>query len=1005
MSLTTMGSLTILPDTPTAWTFAGSLSSKGGADTKTSDDSLDMPAQHPLDKDTLPDLPSTTSISSIVSAGSAEDGLADAVGSSSTLNTCSEEIMDTLAFTELLTRSMTSNQSQSSSSSSSPPLCDSAWSSTITTTKPDASSTGASGTSSTTRTTRRMAVLQREKEQKNTMVEADTKSVGNFANHPVSRSAPSAPVQSSIGPDRYNKPLPKLPPPPTTTTTATTCSPPPTMNTTTATTVDTRTASATTPTTPMTMATTPSNSVTATPLPTPTPNAAAIYFPPTMSALHQKRRKLKRHAQRVPRPKNCFMLYRSKILPAIMAEWGGLVNNRILSKIAAERWKKGESEEVRRYYQQLAKQGNEEHRRIHPDYKYTAPPSSSLLSSSHDAEKKGKEWLGEDENEEEEDIDEKEGDHDYGEEEEEEQDNDEDNDGAVDCNRGDLDQDLYMQSILEADLINNEDSDVFVPVKVSSVRRVTTPASASVFAYITSTADGDFLGGVPLIAPLSVLGSKAIVTSPYTASPTTLTAAASSSAFSSMIPGPIPAPETMATDTTSFSYFSSLSPSSIYGLAQAPAVDHSGGLLTFDNSSATTLVDLHTDASLQPLWSTLSFGDMLDSNRSWNAAAALGHRGSSSGNGDCFLKPQRNDGHGIKMQDATTSTETKSEVMVPWPSFPATTMMMSAAANSNIHNSNSISNNQAHVKQPMKTMIPSTATDARWLQSSPQDPLQVLHNMYQLYNTDNAFSLLGHSMASEVFGSPSPPPLQQQQLQVMPSLLPAFTSTNTTSVEMDPLSAWLLPPHKAPGTLQQHSPMAQPFLTCHPNKSDDVDQVGLNTMATITAHNNNKNTATGTIDAFDAFMNFGADELVFEPAPVMTPAMPLHMTTSLSSVLGPPLPVPSSSSPAPLAASSSVSSSSNTLHDNIIQIPLSPGTTLPLQQRRGSVASTWTTLSTLSSVSSLSSLSSSTSSLSSIPSSSLSSSGPPSSTLAYLIPPPTAESLFQSFASMGRPDT
>ncbi|KAG0237660.1 hypothetical protein BGW41_008325 [Actinomortierella wolfii] len=738
-----------------------------------------------------------------------------------------------------------------------------------------------------------------------------------------------------------------------------------------------------------------------------------------MSALHQKRRKLKRHAQRVPRPKNCFMLYRSKILPAIMAEWGGLVNNRILSKIAAERWKKGESDEVRRYYQQLAKQGNEEHRRIHPDYKYTAPPSSSLLSSSHGAEKKGKEWMGEDENEEEEDIDEKEGDHDYGEE-EEEQDNDEDKDGAVDCNRGDVDQGLYMQSILEADLIDNEDNDAFVPVKASSVRRavhssssssplVTTPASASVFAHITSTADGDFLGGVPLIAPLSVLGSKAIATSPYTASPTTLTAAASSSAFSSMIPGPIPAPETMATDTTPFSYFSSLSPLSIYGLAQAPAVDHSGGLLAFDNSSATTLVDLHTDASLQPLWSTLSFGDMLDSNRSWNAAAALGHRGSSSGNGDCFLKPQRNDGHGIKMQDATTSTETKSEVMVPWPSFPATTMMMSAAANNNINNSNSISNNQAQVKQPMKTMIPSAATDARWLQSPPQDPLQVLHNMYQLYNTENAFNLLGHSMASEVFGS-SPPPLQQQQLQVMPSLLPASTSTNTTSVELDPLSAWLLPPHKALETLQQPSPMAQPFLTCHPNKSDDVDQVGSNTMATIAAHNNNnnnnnnKNTATGTIDAFDAFMNFGADELVFEPAPVMTPAMPLHMTTSLSSVLGPPLSVPSSSFSAPLAASS-VSSSSNTLYDNIIQTPLSPGTTLPLQQRRGSVASTWTTLSTLSSISSLSSLSSSTSTLLSMPSSSSSSSSGSSSSLAYLIPPPTAESLFQSFASMGRPDT
>ncbi|KAF9279224.1 hypothetical protein BGZ88_000097, partial [Linnemannia elongata] len=95
---------------------------------------------------------------------------------------------------------------------------------------------------------------------------------------------------------------------------------------------------------------------------------SAVYFPPTASALHQKRRKALKQELRVPRPKNCFMLYRSKVLPMIMAELGN-INNKIISKIAAERWR-AESEPVKTWYRDMAKFGKEEHARNNPGYKY-----------------------------------------------------------------------------------------------------------------------------------------------------------------------------------------------------------------------------------------------------------------------------------------------------------------------------------------------------------------------------------------------------------------------------------------------------------------------------------------------------------------------------------------------------------------------------------------------------------------------------------------------------------
>ncbi|KAF9556855.1 hypothetical protein EC968_007927 [Mortierella alpina] len=108
-------------------------------------------------------------------------------------------------------------------------------------------------------------------------------------------------------------------------------------------------------------------------------SSPSVYFPPSASALHQKRRKAKRHEIRAPRPKNCFMLYRSKVLPMIMVELGS-INNKIISKIAAERWR-AETEPVKAWYRQMAKQGKEEHARNHPGYKY-APSKKPLTTAT-----------------------------------------------------------------------------------------------------------------------------------------------------------------------------------------------------------------------------------------------------------------------------------------------------------------------------------------------------------------------------------------------------------------------------------------------------------------------------------------------------------------------------------------------------------------------------------------------------------------------------------------------
>ncbi|KAF9125864.1 hypothetical protein BGW39_007104 [Mortierella sp. 14UC] len=107
---------------------------------------------------------------------------------------------------------------------------------------------------------------------------------------------------------------------------------------------------------------------------------SSVYFPPTASALHQKRRKALKQKIQVPRPKNCFMLYRSRVLPMIMAELGS-INNKIISKIAAERWR-AESEPVKVWYRDMAKYGKEEHARMNPGYKYAPQNRMRMMAAT-----------------------------------------------------------------------------------------------------------------------------------------------------------------------------------------------------------------------------------------------------------------------------------------------------------------------------------------------------------------------------------------------------------------------------------------------------------------------------------------------------------------------------------------------------------------------------------------------------------------------------------------------
>ncbi|ORX62395.1 hypothetical protein DM01DRAFT_1370270 [Hesseltinella vesiculosa] len=72
---------------------------------------------------------------------------------------------------------------------------------------------------------------------------------------------------------------------------------------------------------------------------------------------------------KIPRPMNCFLLYRNAKQKEILSRCPG-ANHRDISKIIAKWWKEIGPEE-KDIYQRLALQAKAEHRRKYPDYKYS----------------------------------------------------------------------------------------------------------------------------------------------------------------------------------------------------------------------------------------------------------------------------------------------------------------------------------------------------------------------------------------------------------------------------------------------------------------------------------------------------------------------------------------------------------------------------------------------------------------------------------------------------------
>lgn len=76
-----------------------------------------------------------------------------------------------------------------------------------------------------------------------------------------------------------------------------------------------------------------------------------------------------KEANKIKRPKNAFILYRSAMSKKIMKK-NGSTNNQAVSKEAAVQWK-NESEAVKQQYYDLAKLEAQRHAEMYPDYKYT----------------------------------------------------------------------------------------------------------------------------------------------------------------------------------------------------------------------------------------------------------------------------------------------------------------------------------------------------------------------------------------------------------------------------------------------------------------------------------------------------------------------------------------------------------------------------------------------------------------------------------------------------------
>jgi len=108
-------------------------------------------------------------------------------------------------------------------------------------------------------------------------------------------------------------------------------------------------------------------------------NQASATVPPSsypeIPLTANTKKKRSRNPSKIPRPQNCFIIYRREKHQIISAENPGIANNDI-SKIIAKMWRE-EPPEVKEIYHQRAKEEAKRHMLANPGYKYTPRASKN----------------------------------------------------------------------------------------------------------------------------------------------------------------------------------------------------------------------------------------------------------------------------------------------------------------------------------------------------------------------------------------------------------------------------------------------------------------------------------------------------------------------------------------------------------------------------------------------------------------------------------------------------
>ncbi|KAI9308699.1 high mobility group box domain-containing protein, partial [Cunninghamella echinulata] len=91
--------------------------------------------------------------------------------------------------------------------------------------------------------------------------------------------------------------------------------------------------------------------------------------------IKKRTRQRKRDPEKIPRPLNCFLLYRMEKQKQICELCPG-ANHRTISKIVAKWWKNISMSDKKKYMD-AAKEAKTEHKSLYPDYRYVPRRKSS----------------------------------------------------------------------------------------------------------------------------------------------------------------------------------------------------------------------------------------------------------------------------------------------------------------------------------------------------------------------------------------------------------------------------------------------------------------------------------------------------------------------------------------------------------------------------------------------------------------------------------------------------